>query len=126
MTPEYKNKNKRFWTEDAYIDTLARFLSLKAQSVLNCLQRHANAARLTNVGTRKISEEMGIDFGTAKAGLKELIEKHFVRPRTKNSAHGFYYLYPLGETFTHLLGESASKPERICHPELGDVTHQKE
>jgi len=101
-------------------------LSTKAQCVYDCLKRHCNANRKTNVGTRRISEERGINLETAKKGITELIKKGFIKKRTSNSANGVYYIYALDEISDQSLSGNNPLSGRQFHPELDDNTSQKE
>jgi len=126
MQDKYKDKGKRYWKEDYYIDNLARHLSMKAQCVYDCLKRHCNAERRTTIGSRKISEKIGIDKGTVQAGLNELIKKNFIRTRSSNSSGGYYFIYPLDEVCGQSLGEKGLKTELPQQSVLNGDNGQKE
>ncbi|OGF28157.1 hypothetical protein A2303_02005 [Candidatus Falkowbacteria bacterium RIFOXYB2_FULL_47_14] len=111
MQDKYKDKGKRYWKEDYYMDDLARHLSMKAQCVYDCLKRHCNADRKTTIGSRKIGEKIGIDKGTVQSGLNELIKKNFISARSSNSSDGYYFIYPLNEVFGQSLGGKNSVTE---------------
>lgn len=86
---------KRFWTEDEFIDSIARNFDPSSQSVYFCLKRHANKQGNAHIGSSKIAEEMGITATTALKGLKELSSKGLISERIGNHSFGYYQIYSL-------------------------------
>lgn len=86
---------KRFWTEDEFIDSIARNFDPSSQSVYFCLKRHSNKQGHAHIGSSKIAEEMGITPATVLKGLKELRLKGLISERIGNHSFGYYQIYPL-------------------------------